>query len=84
MAQLLVRQIEEDVKIRLKERAARHGVSMEEEIRTILREAVQSDNAEQEPGLGTRIANLFKDIPDNDEPLPELPDSPLRPVNFDE
>ena len=35
-------------------------------------------------GLGTRIAALFKDIPENDEPLPELPDEPFRPATFDE
>ena len=83
MAQLLVRRIDEDVKRRLKERAARHGVSMEEEARSILREAAFGQE-EGEFGLGTRIANLFKDIPDNDERLPDIPDTPLRPVKFDE
>lgn len=40
MPQLLVRQIEERVVKKLKERAGRHGVSMEEEHRRILREAL--------------------------------------------
>jgi len=40
MAQLLVRQIEEKVVRKLKERAGQHGVSMEEEHRRILREAL--------------------------------------------
>ncbi len=40
MAQLIVRQIEEKVVRRLKERAGTHGVSMEEEHRQILREAL--------------------------------------------
>ncbi|MCZ7637623.1 MAG: DNA-binding protein [Verrucomicrobia bacterium] len=40
MAQLLVRQIEDKVVRRLKELAGRHGVSMEEEHRRILREAL--------------------------------------------
>lgn len=40
MAQLIVRQIEEKVVRRLKERAGAHGVSMEEEHRQILREAL--------------------------------------------
>lgn len=40
VAQLIVRSIEEKVVTELKQRAARHGVSMEEEHRRILREAL--------------------------------------------
>ncbi len=40
MPQLLVRKIEEKVVQKLKERAGQHGVSMEEEHRRILREAL--------------------------------------------
>ncbi len=40
MRQLIVRQIEEKVVEKLKERAGLHGVSMEEEHRRILREAL--------------------------------------------
>jgi hypothetical protein len=40
MAQVIVRDLEEDVKARLKRRAAQHGRSMEEEVRDILRNAV--------------------------------------------
>lgn len=40
MRQLVVRQIEEKVVRKLKERAEAHGVSMEEEHRRILREAL--------------------------------------------
>ena len=40
MPQLIVRRIEEKVVKRLKEQAGRHGVSMEEEHRRILREAL--------------------------------------------
>jgi plasmid stability protein len=40
MAQLLVRNIEEKIVRKLKEQAGRHGVSMEEEHRRILREAL--------------------------------------------
>ena len=83
MPQILVRRIEEDVKKRLQERAARHGVSMEEEARAILRTELLKPDNENELGLGTRIANLFKDILENDEPFPELPDQPLDPANFD-
>ncbi len=82
MGQLLVRQFDDDLKRRLKERASRHGVSMEEEARTILQATLLRDDG-RKAGLGTRIAELFKDIPDNDEPLPSLPDSPARPASFD-
>lgn len=52
MPQLIVRQIEEKVVRKLKERAGQHGVSMEEEHRRILREAL----------LGTRGKKAsFKD-----------------------
>lgn len=40
MPQLIVRQIEEKVVRKLKEQAGRHGISMEEEHRRILREAL--------------------------------------------
>jgi plasmid stability protein len=40
MAQLIVRQIEEQVVRKLKQQAGAHGVSMEEEHRRILRESL--------------------------------------------
>lgn len=40
MPQLIVRQIEEKVVKKLKQQAGSHGVSMEEELRCILREAL--------------------------------------------
>ena len=43
MAQVVVRDLEEVVKARLKRRAARHSRSMEEEVRHILRDAVKTD-----------------------------------------
>jgi len=61
MAQIIVRNIEDSLKQRLQRRAARHGRSMEAEVRDILRDAVQRD---QQPrsGLGTAIAGLFSGI----------------------
>jgi plasmid stability protein len=83
MGQILVRKLDDDLKLRLQERARRHGVSMEEEARTILRATLLSDDRE-EYGVGTKIANLFKDIPDNDEPLERRLNQPMRRINFDE
>ena len=51
MAQFTVRNLEDDVKARLKRRTARHRRSMEEEVRHILRDAVK----EQNKRVGVRI-----------------------------
>jgi antitoxin FitA len=72
MAQILVRDIEDDVKERLQRRAARHGHSMEAEIRDILRDVVKEDRLPA-GGLGTEIAGLFKGIGlQAGEEIPEL------------
>jgi plasmid stability protein len=72
MAQILVRDIEDDVKERLQRRAARHGRSMEAEIRDILRDVVKAD-MEPAGGLGTEIAALFRGIGlQRGEEIPEL------------
>ena len=52
MAQVIVRNLEEGVKRKLKQRAARHGRSMEEELREILRDAVK-DVTRPRGGFGT-------------------------------
>jgi plasmid stability protein len=71
MGQFTVRNIEDDVKARLKRRAASHGISMEAEVRQILRNAVKDDDMPAGMGLGTRIAARFAGA-GLDEPLPEL------------
>ena len=80
MVQLVVRQIEEEVKMRLKRRAASHGRSMEEEVRHILRNAVKEDNRPVTK-LGSRIAARFG--PDGlTTELPELRGQPVRAANL--
>lgn len=81
MAQLVVRNLESDVKARLKRRAERHGRSMEEEARRILREAVKSETASR-GGLGSRIARHFSRV-GLSEDVPEFRGHPVRPVRFD-
>ena len=61
MAQFIVRNLEDDVKARLKRRAARHGRSMEEEVRHILRDAVKNQN-QHVARLGSRIAARFAKV----------------------
>jgi plasmid stability protein len=70
MAQVIVRNLDESVKRKLKQRAARHGHSMEEEIRDILRDAVK-DDGRRLGGFGTEAAKLFKGI-ELEEPIAEL------------
>jgi antitoxin FitA len=69
MAQFSVRNLEEDIKTRLKGRAAKHGWSMEEEVRNILRVAVMEEPAPE--ALGTRIAKRFSSLRFEGD-LPEL------------
>ncbi len=83
MAQLLVRNLDDDVKARLRVLAAEHGRSMEEEVRTILRQAVAAERPKA--GLGTRMAALFsKSGLREGESIPELRGEIIKPVQFDE
>jgi plasmid stability protein len=82
MAQVIVRNLEDSVKRKLKRRATRHGHSMEEEIRDILRNAVK-DEGRNRKGLGTEIAELFKGI-GLEEPIQELRGYPVKPAKFDD
>jgi plasmid stability protein len=59
MPQLLVRQIEEKVVRMLKEQAGKHGVSMEEEHRRILREALLG-----RPGKKRCFKDFLMSMPD--------------------
>lgn len=80
MAQVVIRNIEDDVKARLKQRATQHGWSMEEELRQILRQAV----AEQEQApvkLGSRIATRFAGVGLLSE-LPQLQGQAAAPMDF--
>ena len=79
VAQVIVRDLEDDVKERLKRRAARHKRSMEEEIRHILRDAVKEQNRPVGK-LGSRISARFSKIGLTTE-LPELRgEQPQLPV----
>ena len=70
MAQVIVRKLEESFKLKLQRGAARHGRSMEEEARDILRNAVKDEAAAPGGGLGSEIAALFKGI-ELDRPFPK-------------
>lgn len=80
MAQFVVRHLEEEVKARLKRRAERHGRSMEEEIRQILRNAAKQSDKPL-PRLGTRIAARFTKT-GLTEDLPELRGQRAQPIDL--
>jgi antitoxin FitA len=83
MAQLTVRNLEQGVKTQLQRRAKRHGHSMEEEVRDILRNAVKRKDAEDEVGLGTRIRRRFRGI-GLEVDIPEFRGQSARPAIFEE
>lgn len=80
MAQFTVRNLEEDVKTRLKKRARRHDTSLENEVRQILRNAVK-DEQSLKAGLGSRISARFART-GLTEDLPELHKQAARPADF--
>lgn len=83
MAQLLVRNIDEDLKERLRLRARSRGQSLEATVRDILRDAV-AEPADAEPRLlGTRMADEFRAI-GLAEDLREFRGTPVRPMDLDE
>jgi plasmid stability protein len=80
MVQFIIRGLEEEVKIRLKRRAERHGRTLEEEIIQILRE-VAKDSGPPKSSLGSRIAARFSAIGLVAD-IPELRGQAPRPVAF--
>jgi plasmid stability protein len=82
MAQLVVRNLEDDVKVRLQRRARRHGRSTEEEVREILRNAVKGEGMQRKP-LGSRLRDRFAGIGLENE-LPELRGEVAQPATFEE
>jgi antitoxin FitA len=60
VARLILRNIEESIKARLERQAIRHGRSVEEEVRDILRNALGDE--ERPTPLGSRIHQRFARI----------------------
>ena len=71
MASITVRKIEDELKQRLRMRAAEHGRSMEEEARSILRSALGGE-AVPDKDLGTAIHELFKPFGGVELEIPRL------------
>ena len=81
MAQLVVRQLDDDVKEKLQRRARRHGRSTEEEVREILRNAVRSES-KRRPPLGSRLAARFRGLGLQEE-IPEIRGEAIHPATFE-
>ena len=81
MAQFVVRNLEDDVRDRLRMLAQMHGRSMEEEVRTILRRAAM-DQEISEPRLGSKISSRFRGD-GLEENIAELRNQDARSADFD-
>lgn len=81
MASITIRNLDDDLKAKLRVVAASHGRSMEEEARIILRQALSRQ--EKRGGLGTRIHSRFAAVGGTDLALPERKDK-ARAASFDE
>ena len=77
MATLTIRDLDEELRARLRVNAARHGRSMEAEVREILREALTRPAAADH--LGTRIRQRFATVGGAELELPPRTDCP-RPA----
>jgi plasmid stability protein len=75
MASITIRDLDPDLKARLRIRAARHGRAMEEEVRSILR-SVLAERDEMPARLGEAIHARFQELGGVDLELP--PREPMR------
>jgi len=80
MATILIRQLDEQTKARLRMSAARHGHSMEEEAREILKGALRTEKTGQRD-LAASIRRRFAHL--GGVELPEVTRQPMpRPPRF--
>jgi plasmid stability protein len=78
MAALTIRNVDDATKAALRVRAARHGVSMEEEVRRILREAVVPAPPTQP--MGQQLLRRFSGVTAEGFSLPERQPPRAPPV----
>jgi antitoxin FitA len=80
MATLTIRGLDPVTHARLRVEAARHGRSMEAEVRSILQERLMLSPAEH--GLGSRIRARFEGL-EGDLQVPDRSGEPPRAAEFD-
>ena len=81
MAQIIVRNLEDDIRDKLRELAAAHGRSMEEEVREILRNAALSAATQPDEKFGTRLVERFRGSDLEEGGIEELKGQPARPAD---
>lgn len=81
MAQLIVRNLDDSVKMKLSQRARKNGHSTEEEVRDILRNAVGKDRGRAPMPLGARFKSRFSKIGLTRE-IPELRGQQAQPATL--
>jgi antitoxin FitA len=81
MSSLTIRNVDEATKQKLRIRAAHHGVSMEEEVRRILKEVLHP--TEPPSGLGQRLQERFAAVNTEQFALPQR-QTPRPPLQWDE
>jgi plasmid stability protein len=68
MASLTIRNVDDELKSLLRQQAARHGCSMEQEVREILRRSVSAPPIGA--GFAEKIRQRFKDLQAENLPIP--------------
>jgi plasmid stability protein len=81
MADLLIRDIDVALKRRLEELARKHGRSLSEEAKLLIRRAVAE--APSEVGLGTRLFSMLPDEFRGDDLVFEVPNDVAEPPGFE-
>ncbi len=82
MASVIVRNIDDDIKIKLQMRAKRNGHSLEAELRLVLKEAVIGEDTKIE-GFGTRFSKVFAPYNLTEADFESLPRHVARePIDF--
>jgi plasmid stability protein len=83
VASITIRNLDDDLKARLRVRAAQQGHSMEEEARVLLRQALAAPRSAARPHLADLAQSLFGAR--HGVELPAMPRAKARPVpSFDE
>lgn len=82
MASITIRNLDRSIKEKLRVQAAKHGRSMEEEVRSILKETFAKESGQPE-NLAERIHKRFAAF--GGANLPDIEREPIRePINFEE